>query len=412
MNNKQIVRKYFKENAQSIREEIIELVTRFVKEKTVNVPTDQLTKHPYLKFRGEEYKVAEIVKEKMEEYKIPYNEYSKMKERPNVIGYLGNKSTDKSLMMPAHMDVVPAGDGWDTDPYEVTLKDEKLYGRGTSDNKGQLASILVASKIMKELGLDKELNGELQIAALSDEEAGDPDGIDYGVGYLLEEKIINPTYAIIPDIGEYMKSIDVAEKGRTCIEITAIGKQAHGSTPERGINAIYMMSSLIEELKNMKFEYEVHPVLEHPSMNIGMINGGAAVNIVPGKCSILVDIRTVPGMTVDKLLSQFQKCTDKVKDGKFEMDVIDTSEPHGIDPNNIVVDAIKENAKEVLGFEPVPIGMGGGTYAKGLCLNGTIAVGWGIGNDETFHVANEYIEIEQLMSFAELTCLLALDLLK
>jgi succinyl-diaminopimelate desuccinylase len=412
MSNKKIVRDYFEKNKKSIREEIIELVTRFVKEKTVNVPTDQLSKHPYLKLRGEEFRVADIVKEKMTEYNIPFNEYSKMKERPNIIGTLGNKSTDKSLMMPAHMDVVPAGDGWDTDPYEVTLKDEKLYGRGTSDNKGQLASILVASKIMLELGLDKELNGELQIAALSDEEAGDPDGIDYGVGYLLEEKIIDPTYAVIPDIGEYMKSIDVAEKGRTCVEITAIGKQAHGSTPERGINAIYMMSSLIEELKNMKFEYEVHPVLQHPSMNIGMISGGAATNIVPGKCSISIDIRTVPGMTVDNVLGQFQKCINKVKDGKFEMKVADTSEPHGINPDNIVVDAIKENAKEVLGFEPVTIGMGGGTYAKGLCLNGTIAVGWGIGNDETFHVANEYIEIEQLMSFAELTCLLALDLLK
>jgi succinyl-diaminopimelate desuccinylase len=412
MNNKQAIKNYFKENNQNIKEEIIELVKRFVREKTVNVPTDQLSKHPYLKLRGEEYRVADIVKEKLDEYNIPFKEYSKMKERPNIIGSLGNKSTEKSLLMPAHMDVVPAGDGWDTDPYEVTLKDEKLYGRGTSDNKGQLASILVASKILKELGLDEELKGELQIAALSDEEAGDPDGIDYGVGYLLEEKLINPTYAVIPDIGEYMKSIDIAEKGRTCIEITAIGKQAHGSTPDRGINAIYMMSSLIEKIKKMKFEYEVHPVLEHPSMNIGMISGGAATNIVPGKCSIAIDIRTVPGMTINNILGQFQKCIDEIEGNNFEMKVTDTSEPHGIDPNNIVVDTIKANAKEVLGFEPITIGMGGGTYAKGLCLNGTIAVGWGIGNDETFHVANEYIEIEQLMSFAELTCMLALDLLK
>ena len=172
-----------------------------------------------------------------------------------------------------------------------------------------------------------------------------------------------------------------------------------------------MMSSLIEEIKKMKFTYEEHPMLGHPTINLGVINGGAAGNIVPGKCSILLDTRTVPGMTKESIVAEFQKCIDKVKNGKFEIKVLDTSEPHGIDPNNVVVDAIKKNAKDVLGFEPVPIGMGGGTFAKGLCLNGTIAVGWGIGNEATFHVANEYIEIEQLMSFSELTCLLAIDLI-
>ena len=376
MDKRDLIKNYFKENQAAIREEIIDLVTKFVKEKTVNVPSDQLPKHPYLKVRGEEYRVGDIMKEKLNDYDIPFNEFSRMPERPNIIASLGSKKNDKTLLMPAHMDVVPAGDGWDTDPFEVTLKDEKLYGRGTSDNKGQLASILVAGKILKELGLDKELEGELLIAGLSDEEAGDPDGVDYGIGFLLEEKHINPTYAVIPDIGEYMKTIDVAEKGRTCLEITAYGKQAHGSTPERGINAICMMSSLLEEIKKIEFKYEEHPMLGHPTMNIGVINGGAAANIVPGKCSILIDIRTVPGMSDEGLIKQFQACVDKVENGNFEIKVIDTSTAHGIDPDNIVVKMIKKNSIEILGFEPKPIGMGGGTFAKGLCLNGTIAVGW------------------------------------
>ncbi|MCF7790863.1 MAG: ArgE/DapE family deacylase [Victivallales bacterium] len=412
MDNKKVVKNYFKENHDDIRNEIIELVTRFVKEKTVNVPTDQLPKHPDMKLRGEEFKVADILKGKLNEYGIPYKEYARIPERPNIIASMGNKNTGKSLLMPAHMDVVPAGDGWDTDPYEVSLKDEKLYGRGTSDNKGQLASILVAGKILKKLGLDSQINGELQIAGLSDEEAGDPDGVDYGIEYLIEENFIDPTYAVIPDIGEYMKTIDVAEKGRVSIEITSIGKQAHGSTPNRGVNAIYMMSSLIEEIRKMKLEYKEHPMLGHPTMNLGMINGGAATNIVPGKCTIGIDCRIVPGMSEEQLIKQLKECTEKIENGKFEIKVIDSSRPHGIDPDNAVVEAIKRNATEILGFEPEPMGMGGGTYAKGLCLNGTIAVGWGIGNDETFHVANEYIEIEQLMSFAQITCLLALDLLK
>jgi acetylornithine deacetylase/succinyl-diaminopimelate desuccinylase-like protein len=227
----------------------------------------------------------------------------------------------------------------------------------------------------------------------------------------MEEKLINPTYSVIPDIGENMQRIDIAEKGRTVIKITAFGKQAHGSTPERGINAVYMMAKLVTEIEKIEMTYEVHPVLGDPSLNLGEIHGGAAPNIVPGTCAIYIDIRTVPGMTKKGVVAQLQSCVDKVENGKFEMEIMSWNDPHGIDPENEVVRAIQKNAKEVLGFKPEPFGMGGGTYAKTLNLNGVLAVGWGPGDDEAFHVANEFVEIQQLIDFAQLTCLVALDLL-
>ena len=411
MSTKDTIKNYFTEHSKEIQSSITKLVCEMVKEKTVNVLNEKLVEHPYLKVRGDEYLVGDIVKRELDKTAIPYEEYAVIKERPNIIGKLGQNVNGKSLFMAAHMDVVPAGDGWSSDPFEVVEKDGKLYGRGTSDNKGQLASILVAAQIMKELGLDNELKGELQIAALSDEEETGEDGVEYGIDYLLENNYVNPTYSVIPDIGEYMKGIDVAEKGRTQIKVTSTGKQAHGSTPEKGINAIIMMSDLISYLKNIKFDYEEHPILGHPSINIGVIQGGAAANIVPGSCNISIDIRTVPGMTVDGLIKLVQGYCDKVKDGNFAIEVVGTSEPHGIDPDNELVKAIQKNGEEVLGFKPEPIGLGGGTFAKGLCLNGSLAVGWGIGNADTFHVADEYIEIQQLMDFALLTCLLTVDLL-
>ena len=411
MSTKEAITKYFKENKKEIQLAITKLVCEMVKEKTVNILEDKLPEHPYLKVRGEEYRVGDIVKRELDSTSIPYDEYALIKERPNIIGKLGNNKNGKSLFMAAHMDVVPAGDGWDSDPFEVIEKDGKLYGRGTSDNKGQLASILVAAQILKKLGIDKELNGELQIAALSDEEETGEDGIEYGIDYLLENNFVNPTYSIIPDIGEYMKGIDIAEKGRALIKVSAIGKQAHGSTPERGINAITMMAECINELKNIQFEHKEHHILGHPSINIGVINGGAAANIVPGVCTLSIDIRTVPGMAEEKVLQEIKAYCDKVKDGNFNLEMIAWSQPHGIDPNNDLVKAIQKHGTEVLGFTPKPTGLGGGTFAKGLCLHGCLAVGWGIGNEDTFHVANEYIEVQQLMDFALLTCLLALDLL-
>ncbi|MCK4689688.1 MAG: M20/M25/M40 family metallo-hydrolase, partial [Candidatus Marinimicrobia bacterium] len=253
METKAIIKRYFEDHHNEIKNRIVDLVREMVREKTVNVVSEKLPEHPYLKFRGEEYRVAKIVRRELDKISIPYEEFARMEGRPNVIGKLGMNVSGKRLLMPGHMDVVPAGDGWDSDPYEVIEKDGVLFGRGTLDNKGPLVSIIIAAEVLKRLGLDKQLKGELLIAALADEEAEDPDGIDYGIGYLLEEKLINPTYAVVPDIGENMKSIDVAEKGRTVFKVKAIGKQAHGSTPERGINAIYMMAKLVGEIENLKF---------------------------------------------------------------------------------------------------------------------------------------------------------------
>ncbi|BBB33333.1 succinyl-diaminopimelate desuccinylase [Thermotomaculum hydrothermale] len=409
MDEKAKIKAYFKENEGKIRDKIVSLVREMVKEKTVNVVSEKLSEHPYLKFRGEEYRVGNIVKREFEEHNIPYDEFARMEGRPNIIGKIGKDKNGKRLFMAAHMDIVPAGDGWDTDPFEVVEKDGKLYGRGTLDNKGPLASIIVAGEVLKELGI--ELEGELQLAALSDEEAEDPDGIDYGIGYLLEEKLINPTFAIIPDIGENMERIDIAEKGRTVFKVTAHGKQAHGSTPEKGINAVYMMAKMVCEIEKLKFDYTVHPVLGDPTLNLGEIHGGAAANIVPGQCEILLDIRTVPGMTKEQVIKKLEECAAKVEGGKFTIECMSWNEPHAVDPDNDLVKAIQINTKEVLGFEPEPFGMGGGTFAKTLNIYGVTAVGWGPGDDEAFHVANEYVEIKQLIDFALLTCLVAIDLL-
>lgn len=402
---------YFDDHKTEIENRLVELVRDMVKEKTVNVISEKLPEHPYLKCRGEEYRVAEIVKRALARLEIPVAEFARMKERPNVIGKLGKNMSGKRLLMPAHMDVVPAGDGWDHDPFDVVMKDGKLYGRGTNDNKGPLAAILVAAEVIKRLQLDERMKGQLLVAALADEEAADPDGVDYGIGYLLEERLIDPTHAIIPDIGHDMKEIDIAEKGRLVIKITAIGEQAHGSTPEKGINAIFMMSKLLQQIEGLKFEYREHPLLKHPTLNLGEIHGGVAPNVVPGSCFIYLDIRTVPGMNRTDILQQIQDCIAKVEHGRFKSEVLSESLAFSIDANNELVKLIQKYTTERLGFIAQPMGMGGGTYAKNLNQHGILTVGWGPGGD-TAHIANEYIEIQQLLDFARLTALIAIDLLE
>jgi acetylornithine deacetylase/succinyl-diaminopimelate desuccinylase-like protein len=310
--------------------------------------------------------------------------------------------------MACHMDVVPPGPGWDTDPFVMTEKDGKVYGRGVLDNKGPLASSMLAAYVLKTVLGDEAFSGALQVSALADEEAADPDGEDYGIHFLMEEKRIHPTFAIIPDIGENMEKIDIAEKGRVVIQVTANGVQAHGSTPHLGVNAIHKMARFLTLLENYTLKHEPDPVLGSPTFNVGEIHGGAAANIVPSTCTVDIDLRLVPGETPEGVLKELTVLAEQV-DGDFELTLKDASHPHAIDPDNILVRSIQANAP-FFGLHPEPFGMGGGTFAKGMNEHGILSVGFGPGDDTAFHVANEYVEIRQLVTFAHLICLIAIDL--
>ena len=406
---KEKIKAYFKENREAVEKEIIDLLERMVKERTVNVAQEKLSEHPYLEMRGEEYRVAEIVKDYFDRIGMPYVIHERTKGRTNIIGRLGRDENDKRLFMAAHLDIVPAGDGWDTDPFSPVLKEGFLYGRGVLDNKGPLCSALVAARVLKEVVGGENIAGELQVAGLADEEAMGPDG-DYGIGYLLDEKLINPTYAIIPDVGENMKKIDIAEKGRIEVKVTARGVQAHGSTPERGVNAIFKMARFLAKLEEMEMTYTTHPVLGGPTMNLGEVHGGAAPNIVPGECSAIIDFRLVPGQTADGMRKQVEELALTVADD-FSAELLSATEPHEISPDNDLIKAIQANSADYLDFKPEPFGLGGGTFAKTLNLAGITAVGFGPGDDTAFHVANERVELAQLVDFACLISLVSLDLL-
>ena len=406
---KEKIKAYFEENRDAIEKEIVGLLERLVRERTVNVAPDKLPDHPYLTMRGEEHLAAEIVKAYFDEIGIAYDIHERAKGRTNIIGRLGRNENGKRLFMAAHLDIVPAGDGWDTDPFAPVLKDGFLYGRGVLDNKGPLCSSLVAARVLKEVVGEAEIAGEIQIAGLADEEAMAPEG-DYGIGYLLSEQLIDPTYAIIPDVGENMRKIDISEKGRIEVKVTATGVQAHGSTPERGVNAIFKMARFLTRLEALEMDYTEHPILGKPTMNLGEVHGGAAPNIVPGECSAVIDFRLVPGQTAGGICADLEALASAV-DEDFQVELLSATEPHEISPDNALVAAIQANGEDFLGFKPEPFGLGGGTFAKTLNLAGITAVGFGPGDDTAFHVANERVELDQLVDFACLISLVSLDLL-
>ncbi|GAX60788.1 acetylornithine deacetylase/Succinyl-diaminopimelate desuccinylase and related deacylases [Candidatus Scalindua japonica] len=380
---------------QDHEKEIIRLATELIGANTVNPP-------------GNEYLAVDIIKKYFNTHGIKYDIFEKITGRANIIGYIGNGSP--TLLVACHMDVVPPGDGWDTDPFNSVVKDNRIFGRGANDNKGQMASMLVLSKLLKEN--ESKLNGSLLVIGAADEEKGSGLGLEY----LLDECGISADYAIIPDVANNMKIIDVGEKGALFLNIISYGKQSHGSTPEKGVNAIWNMIELLNQLKKLRYKCSTHELFSPPTLNLGTITGGAAHNIVPARCEVKIDIRYLPGETEKEILKKIYEIITSINKhnptAKFDIHVDTHLPPTQVPVDNPLISLISKHTESILGIKPIPMGYSGVTVSKQLIEKGIMAVGFGPGDEDQSHIANESIEIRELIDFGKIMGLIIFDILK
>ena len=213
-----------------------------------------------------------------------------------------------------------------------------------------------------------------------------------------------------------MKIIDVGEKGALFLNITSYGKQAHGSTPEKGINAIWNMIELLNQLRELKYKCLTHELFSPPTLNLGTISGGAAHNIVPAKCEVKLDIRYLPGETEKEILNNIYAIITSVKKhnstAKFDITVDTHLPPTQVSADNPLISLISKHTESILGIKPVPIGFSGVTVSKQLIEKGIMAVGFGPGDEDQSHIANESIKIQELIDFGKIMGLVIFDILK
>ncbi|WP_409309960.1 acetylornithine deacetylase [Pectobacterium sp. B1J-3] len=200
------------------------------------------------------------------------------------------------LLLAGHTDTVPFDDGrWTRDPFTLTEHDNKLYGLGTADMKGFFAFILDALRDIDPTKLTKPL----YVLATADEET-----TMAGAKYFSESAQIRPDCAII---GEPTSLQPVrAHKGHMSNAIRIQGQSGHSSDPSRGVNAIELMHEAISHLltlRNTLQERYHNPIfhIPHPTMNLGHIHGGDAANRICGCCELHMDIRPLPGITLNDL---------------------------------------------------------------------------------------------------------------
>jgi len=355
---------------------------------------------------GNEYLAANVVKKFFRKNAIRYKVFEKAKGRTNLIGYVGEGRP--RLIIACHLDTVPAGKGWATDPFKAKVKGGKVYGRGAVDNKGPLAGMLIAGAVMKKL--EKRLKGQVILACVADEEAGSK----LGMFHLLETGKLRGEYAIVPDIEHELKKIDVAEKGLLFLEVTSLGRQAHGSRPDLGINAVWNMVDFLEIFRHYKMKARKHPLLSAPTINLGTINGGEAPNIVPDECTARIDIRYLPSQKAEAIISDVRRMLAAVerrnRKAKFRLEVIDDQKPVEVDGDNGLVRSIRKNVRAVTKHDAELIGIAGTTLVKPLAAKDIKAVGFSPG-EGLAHTSNENISVSELSAFAKILCLVCLDLL-
>jgi len=397
---------YFESNRDALKSEFVELLSKFVACRTVNVVKSRLSEFPYLKERGEESQMSALVENWAKQEGFEYETHARIPRRGNIILHYGEKK-GPFLFVPGHTDVVPPGDGWDSDPFMLKIDGDIVRARGVADDKGPLAASLLALKIVKNAGI--RIAGDFQVAALADEEAMGADGIDFGMIYLLENGLVNADMAIVPDIGGNMRKIDIAEKGIVNYEVKATGRQAHGSTPEKGINAINGMAKYLMRLQTHEFAYTEHPVLGHCTVNVGEIHGGAAPNIVPGGCAAVIDMRLVPGQTAEGARLELLQLADGLN-CEFTVEIKSQMASHEISKNSELIRIVSDATEEVCGERPQTMGLGGGTYAKFLNHAGIEAIGFALGDHDAMHMANEYASISEHLQYAHVLAIAAAEL--
>jgi len=380
---------------QSHEDEIVNMATNLIGANTVNPP-------------GNEYLAVNIIEKYFNSHGIRYDIFEKVTGRTNIIGYIGNGNP--KLLVACHLDVVPPGEGWETDPFKSVVKNGRIYGRGANDNKGQMATMLALAGFLKEK--ESRLNGSLLLIGAADEEKGSRLGLEY----LLDECGVSADFAIIPDVGNNMEIIDIGEKGALFLDITSYGKQAHGSTPEKGNNAIWNMIELLNQLKKIKFECLTHELFSPPTLNLGNISGGVTHNIVPAKCEAKLDIRYLPGETEKEILDNINEMISSIKKqnptANFDIAIVSHLPPTQIPVDNPLISLISKHTESILGVKPIPVGFSGVTVSKQLIEKGIMAVGFGPGDEDQSHISNESIAIQELIDFGKIMGLVIFDLLK
>jgi acetylornithine deacetylase len=309
------------------------------------------------------------------------------KNRFNVIAILEGKGHGRSLMLNGHMDTV--GTSYMTvNPFHPVIRAGRIYGRGACDMKGALAAMM--SAVLALANLNEPLDGGVIFSGVVDEEHGSK-----GTSKLVER--FRCDAAIVGEPTDL--DIAIAHKGYAWLEVETLGKEAHGSVPEQGVDAIANMATLISRLEPLRRQHQLmkHPLVGTPKIHTATISGGTDWSTIPGRCVLGLERRLVPGEKPDDSLKEIRKIIQAAskKDSEFQATVrlIHHADSMEVDAGLPHIKILQENVKR-LGGEGRIVGAPYWTDASILVNRGkTPSCLFGPGDIRVAHSKNENVKI-------------------
>jgi len=322
-------------------------------------------------------------------FKVDYHEYAD--SRTSVVARIGGSDAKAPLCLTGHLDIVPLGARpWTKDPFSGETDGDKLYGRGASDMKAGVAAMLLAAR---NFSRQARKGAGIVVVLTAAEEGG-----CIGSRHLAQTQLLGKAGAMV--VGEPTSNYPlVGHKGSVKFYAAFKGVGAHGSMPELGVNAIYKAAKALGNLERFDFHVPAHKVMGKPTLNVGTIEGGNTVNAVPDSARIGVDVRTVPGMDHEALLSRLEGLL-----GDAEMEVFSNLPPVWTAPDDQWVRRVFEICEPYLGAAPAARTAPYMTDAANLLkvYAGAPTVVLGPGEAAMAHQTDEYCHVERLRQSVEI----------
>ena len=297
----------------------------------------------------------------------------------------------KHLCFAGHVDVVPAGEGWDTNPFVPMIKDGYIYARGTQDMKSGVASFVQAVRDM-----DDDFSGRISLLLTSDEEGDGTYGTQIVLRHL-EEIGMLPDYCIIAEptcekiFGDAIK---IGRRGSINGYITLKGKQGHAAYPEKSINPIHNIASVLKNIAGHNLDNGDDNFAPSKIVLTDIRSGMEVTNVTPNDLKLMFNVRNST-KTTQKTLKAFM---DKKFEGlDYELRLDQGSYPFVTNRESYIVNQLKEAIREVTGVETKLSTAGGTSDGRHIAPYGIEVVEFGVINDR-IHALNERTSIKEVES--------------